>query len=306
MSRLAYAFGGGSAGARAAYALRKAMAAMRAAPFTHLVAAFSIAAALLLCTVIGAATLGARALVEAWSRKGELTVYLAPATGEKEAERLAAMARELSGGTVRLVSADDALASLAASMGDAGKGLLDLPENPLSTTIEIDLGQRPADEVRAIASKLAALSTVEEVDTGEAFTERMSRVAEVAGGIATALLPLLLLGAAVLVGSVVRLGVHERRKEITILRLVGATDAFIRAPLWMEGTLSGLAGGLLAAAGIAAVAVSAGRSLAEALALPAQLDPGALLHPLLLGAVALAGGLVGLVATALSVERQLR
>ncbi|HWV38005.1 MAG TPA: permease-like cell division protein FtsX, partial [Vulgatibacter sp.] len=239
MSRLAYAFDGGSTFARAAYALRKAAAAMRAAPFTHLVAALSIAAALLLCTVIGAATIGARELVEAWSRKGELTVYLAPGTGEKEVERLAALARELSGGTVRAVSADEALASLAASMGDAGQGLLDLHENPLSATLEIDLGDRPEEELRAVARELAALSSVEEVDAGEAFTERMARVAGVAGGIASALLPLLLLGAAVLVGSVVRLGVHERRKEIAILRLVGATDAFIRAPLWVEGALSG-------------------------------------------------------------------
>ena len=306
MSRLAYAFDRGSARARAAYALRKALAAMRAAPFTHVVAAASVAAALSICTVVGAATLGARALVEAWSRSGEITVYLAPGTSAKEAERLAAVARETSGGTVRYVSPEDALASLAASMGEAGQGLLDLPDNPLSGTLEIDLGSRPPEEIRAIVGKLAALSSVEEVDGGAAWTDRMARVARAAEGISGTLLPLLLLGAAVLVGSVVRLGVHERRKEITILRLVGATDGFIRAPLWIEGALSGLAGGLLAAAGVVGVGLGAGRSLAHALSIPPALDPAALLHPLLLGAVVLAGGVVGVVATALSVERQLR
>lgn len=306
MSRLAYAFDRGSARARAIFAFRKAIAAIRAAPFTHLVSIASIAAALLMCTVVGGVAVGARSLLEDWSRQGELTVYLAQGTGAKEGERLAALAREISGGEVRYVPADEALASLAAAMGDAGRGLLELPENPLPGSLEIDLGPRAAEEKEAIAGKLAALASVDEVDRGDAHAERMAQVASAAGAISALLLPLLLLGAAVLAGSVVRLGVHERRREISILRLVGATDAFIRAPFLMEGALAGLAGGLLAAAGTCAVALGAASRLAGVIALPPQLDPAALLHPLLLGAVALAGLLLGLVATALSVERQLR
>lgn len=306
MSRLAYAFDRGSARARFAYAVRKGISAVRAAPMPHLVAVASIAAALLLCAIVGATLVGARSILSEWSRQAELTAYLAPGTSAQEAARLTGLVEGLSKGKVHYVSPDAAIASLAASMGDAGKSLLELGENPLSGSLEIDLGPRAPEEKEEIAEKIAALAGVEEVDRGEALGAKVAQVAGAMEALASVLLPVLLLGAAVLVGSVVRLGVHDRRREIAILRLVGATDGFIRAPLWVEGTLSGLAGGLVAAAGIVAVSLSVGSRLAGALELPTQLDPAALLNPLLLGAVVIAGGAVGLVATALSVERQLR
>lgn len=305
MSRLASAFGvEGSLGSRAAYAFRKALSSMLHAPFTHLIAACSVATALLLSVVGGAAMLQARSLLTSWSQRAELTVYLAPQLTDSDGARLVGRIAGLAQGEARYVSADEALDRLAAALGEGAEELRALATNPLPPSIEVIPGAG-APPLEALVAKFEALEGVDEVDRGSEWGERFQRMARGVEAAGAVILPLLLIGAAVLAGSVVRLAVHERRREIEILRLVGATDAFIRAPFLVEGLLSGLVGGIVAALGLLALAAGVGDDLA-ALPAGASVDLLALASPLSLLAVVGAGALLGLVATALSVERQLR
>ncbi len=110
----------------------------------------------------------------------------------------------------------------------------------------------------------------------------------------------------VLVSNTFQLAVYARRDEIEILKLVGATDWFVRLPFLLEGLLEGLVGGGFAGLGLALGFASGWpRVLA---AVPPLVSLGAQPFPLVqvaLGTLGL-GGLLGLVASGLSVERFLR
>jgi len=306
MSRLASSFGvQGTLWNRASYAFRKAWAAMVHAPFTHLVSMFSIAVSLILAAVIGTAMLQARALLESWGSRTEFTIYLRDGTSAADGLRLQERVANLVKGEARFVSPEEALRRLAASMGEEGRGLTELATNPLPASIEVIPGPE-ARAVEVLQAELQGLEGIAEVDLGSEHARRFVRLARGAEAAGLLLLPILVLAAAVLAGSVVRLGVHERRREIEILRLVGATDAFVRAPFLVEGLLAGLIGGGLAAGGLLILKAQLAPDLLETLPALFRPDLASLASPIQLAAVVGAGALLGVVATALSVERQLR
>jgi cell division transport system permease protein len=121
-----------------------------------------------------------------------------------------------------------------------------------------------------------------------------------------ALLALVAAATAVLVSNTLRLAVYARREEIDIMKLVGATDGYVSAPILLEGALQGLAGAALAAGVLAASTWVLVPRLREALPIAARITPADLLPGSLLAALLLGGTALGLVASALSLRRFLR
>jgi cell division transport system permease protein len=100
----------------------------------------------------------------------------------------------------------------------------------------------------------------------------------------------------IIIGSTIRMAVLARAKEIQIMRLVGATDGFIRAPFLIEGGVKGLLGGMVALALTGATYLAIGRFVVQA----------AFFGPLLAIVGVLAGGALGVLASAVAVGRHLR
>jgi len=100
----------------------------------------------------------------------------------------------------------------------------------------------------------------------------------------------------IIIGSTIRMAILARTREIEIMRLVGATNMFVRLPYLIDGTLKGLLGGILAAILSYGTTVVLGRSLMQTQFFDAR--------QLLLGI--LAGGLLGLIGSWGSVGRHLR
>ncbi len=292
---------------RLLYFVKQALGGMRAAPFGHAVAALTIAVALVLSGVVGALALQAHALLGQWGLRAEITVYLSPQVQAAEAEYLAKQAAEISSGTARYVTSQQAMTRLAAALGEDGATLADLPADTLPASVEVvPAVGTTAEQVEVLALALAKLPGVLDVDYGSAWIERITGLSTAAGVVGLTLLPIILLGAAVLAGSVVRLAIHARAAEIDIQRLVGATNAFVRMPFLFEGFFAGLVGGVLGAAGLLALARYVGPALHAALPLPPELQATALAGPIPLLLVVAAGTLLGLVSSAISVGRHLR
>ena len=115
-----------------------------------------------------------------------------------------------------------------------------LPENPLPASLEISL-RRPED-YRAVADFLAAAPIVDRVQNIQDTTDRLI---ELSGFLRTfGVILLAVIGAIVLfiIINTIRLAVLNRAEEIEVMRLVGASDAFIRWPFVFEGALVGLLG----------------------------------------------------------------
>jgi cell division transport system permease protein len=287
--------------------VRRALAGLRATPFVTLATAAAVAASVFLAAAFAGAFAGGRALVRAWGAQAEMTVYLNASLSETEARTLGARVESLvRGSKVRVIAPADALSRLRAELGDLGPALDGLPQNPLPASLEIALDGEAASAatVRALADKLSKLPGVDEVDYGREWLQRLERALAGARAAGLALGVMLLFTTAFLLYNTIRLGVYARREEIEIMKLVGATDGFVRAPFLVEGFLVGAAGGALAALGLWAARVTLWPAVERAIT-----AAGAVAPPISAGwyaAAVAAGAALGLVGSAAAVARFLR
>ena len=121
----------------------------------------------------------------------------------------------------------------------------DLARNPLPPAYEVI--PIDADRVQEIAGTLdPEPAGVERVTYGEKKAERVLQVATIIGAIFLVGSVILLVASTILIANTIRLSIFARRREIEVMKLVGATNWFVRAPFMLEGILCGLAGSILA------------------------------------------------------------
>jgi cell division transport system permease protein len=122
----------------------------------------------------------------------------------------------------------------------------DLTYNPLPDAFEIQ--PKRAEDVELIAADLRAqqFAGVEKVDFGRATARRIIRVGQVISIIFFGVVILLLAASGLLIANTIRLSIYARRREIEVMKLVGASNWFVRGPFMLEGLFTGLAGAMLA------------------------------------------------------------
>ncbi len=121
----------------------------------------------------------------------------------------------------------------------------DLPYNPLPDSIEIT--PTKAEFIDDVAQSLRPLPPgVAGVDRGKRYSGAVLRVAHVIELIFTIATAILLVAATMLIANTIRLSIFSRRREIEVMKLVGATNWFIRGPFMIEGLLCGVGGAVLA------------------------------------------------------------
>jgi cell division transport system permease protein len=120
-----------------------------------------------------------------------------------------------------------------------------LPYNPLGHAYTV-VPNRPED-TEAIAKSLEPLPAgVHRVTFGEEKAKRILKVANVINSIFLLAGVILLVASTILIANTIRLSIFSRRREIEVMKLVGATNWFVRGPFMLEGLLCGLVGSLLA------------------------------------------------------------
>jgi cell division transport system permease protein len=245
------------------------------------------------------------ALVARWSREVQLDVYLRDEIAAEELERLReALRLDPAVEEVRHVSKEEALARFRDTFAD----LQDLPGflgfNPLPASLEVRLagGAREPARVRRLAESLAARPGVEDVSYDTAWVERLGAMIRLASGAGYFVGGILLLAATFTTSNVIRLALYSRRDEVEILRLVGATRAFIQGPFLVEGLVQGLLGGLLAV-GLLAAAHLAVRAVPDAAGPLVRVATERFLGGGAVAALVAAGGAMGLSGSVLAVRK---
>lgn len=121
-----------------------------------------------------------------------------------------------------------------------------LPSNPLPDAFEVT--PKHGEDVELIAKKIpsGAAVGVEKVNYGKKTAKRILRVARIIEVIFLLAVAVLLAASTLLIANTIRLSIFSRRREIEIMKLVGATNWFVRGPFMLEGLICGLAGSLLA------------------------------------------------------------
>lgn len=147
-------------------------------------------------------------------------------------------------GTVEFSTKEEELESLISSMGDEG-GAWELYEqdNPLNNAYIVKTDD-PQDTM-TIASEIEKIDNVEKVNYGQDVVQNLFQFNELARNIGLVLILALVFTAIFLISNTIKITIMARSKEIGIMKLVGATNWFIRWPFFVEGLLLGVLGSLL-------------------------------------------------------------
>lgn len=177
-----------------------------------------------------------------------LEVFVDPSLNEEEIHRLEAEIRRLPlVESVTYISPREALQNFQRDFGGDLVSLLE--ENPLPPSLQVILaaGYRQIDQIDALVDKVKSLPAVDDVLYQEKLARLINRYFLVAVVGVLGLGATIFFVSTLLIFNTIRLTIHSRQSIIEIMRLVGATDRFVKAPFMIEGILQGLIGGLLAA-----------------------------------------------------------
>jgi cell division transport system permease protein len=270
----------------------------------HALSVFSLAVAFV---CLGAALLvltNLRAIEERWAHAGRASIYLKDNAAAHDVEQLkSALAAVPIVTSVRYVSASQARSEFGQKEAGPRAELAALPVEAFPASIEIEVKNDVTDaELSDVVGKLRQLPAVDDVETYQAWTERLGRL--IRGGVAAAALLALVVFASVLavVGSTIRLALQRRRTEVEVLKLVGATDRFIKGPFLVEGMSQGALGATGAIALLAALFFVVRGRLDSELATLVGVEPSFLPWQVVVGMV-LVGMLLGVFAALLGLRR---
>lgn len=272
----------------------------------HVVAVASLVIAFL---CLGAALLSVENLgrvAERWSGVRHLTIYLKDAAAPSDVAQLRLVLESLQETrTVRHVTADQARAEFAQQV-DLGSSAASLPADAFPASLEVVLAPETAEaRIAKIAERVRQLGAVEEVETYRDWLAQMGALMS-AGKSAVLLLSLLVTVCVLaIIGNTIRLAVANRRREIEVLKLCGATDGFVASPFLLEGVMQAVAAAVLAMLALLALYFAVRGQLEATLGAVTGVRT-AFLQPTTALAIVLGGGLAGAVGSALSLRRYLR
>lgn len=219
----------------------------------QLLSVFSVAVAFVCLAATLLVVVNVDSLRGKWSQSARASVYLDPDVEGATIQAVQAALRKTPGVTnVDYVSSEQARAEVLGTTQD--EALVRLPEDAFPSSIEVTLEDESARErVEQLANQLATLPAVESVETYGAWGQRLSKL--LTGGVQAALLLVSIVLASVVsvVGSTMRMALSRRQTEVEVLKMVGATDSYVRGPFVIEGASQGGLGALLALAIMGAV-----------------------------------------------------
>ena len=152
--------------------------------------------------------------------------------------------------SIKFSPKEDELNSLIENMGEQGSAFeLFEQDNPLNDVYILKTYQ--PEDVVTVAKKVEKMDYVETVKYGQGFVEKMFNIVNTSRNIGIVLIAALLFTAMFLISNTIKITIFARRREIEIMRLVGATNGFIRWPFFLEGLWLGIMGSIIPIALIA-------------------------------------------------------
>jgi cell division transport system permease protein len=214
----------------------------------------------------------------------------------------------------RLIAADPRVASVEYVPKEKGwadlqrrlRGQIDtslIPGNPLPDVLRVHA--KHPEQVPAVAANIGRLSGIGTVRYGHSEVVRLLQLGDVLRRVGVGVIALFFCVAGIIIANTIRLTVFARRREISIMQLVGATNFYIRAPFICEGLLDGLVGTLLAVVVLGVARVTIWPKLVAAL-LFIPLNSVSFELGRMVAELFVVGGAVGIVASWIAVGRHLR
>jgi cell division transport system permease protein len=190
-------------------------------------------------------------VVTRWSRKVQVTFYLTDGLETPIRDSLVGRLQDDAAvESVEVITRDQALERFRSLFRDLQTLPDDLGENPFPASVEATLrpGRESPEEVQRLVSAFEKAPGVEEVQYDLLWIQRLATAIRLVRGVGALLGGILVLAGVFTISNVIRLTVYARQDELDIMRLVGATRAYVKGPFVVEGLIQGGLGGLISVA----------------------------------------------------------
>lgn len=227
---------------------REAFLSFRRAPLLSVLSVTTIAFSLFTVGLFGLVAVNLRQALRGLEERVEIVAFTLRGT---PSETIALATQDIAAfpevKDVSFVSEEEALRRARAELVEFRDAYRDIQVNPLPASIEVRMkdGYRDAATVERVAQRLRGFGFIEDVRFGREWIQKLDHLRNITGVVGLVIGLAFAAVAVVIIGVTIRLTLLQRAREISIMRLVGATNWFIRGPFLLEGALKGLLGGLL-------------------------------------------------------------
>lgn len=231
------------------YLLREGILGLQRRQVSGTVAVLIMGSALLMLALFSLVTINLDRVLQTVRGDIDLVVYLDDAIHEEELGLLAKDLRGMVGvRAVEYVDRETALRRFRTELADDAELLDALESNPLPASFEIslDANTQDSEHITGLTESLQQYPGVMEVVAQIEWVRRLDRFARIFMVVTAVIGVIVLVSALFVISNTVRLTVEERADQVEIMRLVGATNTFIRTPFVIGGALQGAAAGMLA------------------------------------------------------------
>ena len=228
------------------YFVAEAVKSMRLNGLMSIASVSTVALSLLILGTFLMMVLNLNHLASALESQVEISVYLQDGLADRPMREVGTRITQIPGVTeVMFVSKEEALVKFKKRLGEQQSLLTALGDsNPLPNAFEVKVAK--PEQVKAVAQAIGQLSGIENAKFGQEVVEKLFQLTQLIRIFGLVLIVFLAFAALFIISNTIRITVFARRREIGIMKYVGATDWFIRWPFVLEGMILGFGGALIA------------------------------------------------------------
>jgi len=227
-------------------AVREAINASRRAPLLSLLGVVTIAFSLFAFGLFALVAVNIRHALRGVEERVEVRAFVSDGT---PADAIAAAMGDIRAfpevARVEYVTQEGALTRARSDLGEFSD-VFEEAMLPASLDVHLRAGLRDPATVKEVADRVKSYQFVDDVRYGQEWVDKLYQLRTIAAGTGLGLGLAFAAVSIIIIGATIRVSVLAREREISIMRLVGATDAFVRAPFLIDGFAKGIVGGLLA------------------------------------------------------------
>lgn len=226
---------------------RRAIKDMADNTFLHVVTIITIALSILIASAVGLLFSNAADVMSSWKRGVRIMAYVDRTASETELREVQGRLESMNGvREVTFISKESALSELKSQMKRQQALLENLDRNPLPDAFEVHMqpSGQTWEKIETLAAHIEAVDVIDDVEYGQAWLGRFTSIFNVFQFIGVAMGVLFFMVTVFIISNTIRLALYSRREEIEIMRLVGATDGFIKFPSYIAGIIQGAVGGV--------------------------------------------------------------
>ena len=222
---------------------------MLSEPIQTLLTVVVIAIALALPSMMFLALHNVQTLSSGFASSAQITVFVKKDTGSQATSQLENELKALPEvAATTYISSEQALEEFKALSG-FGSALQYLDDNPLPAVFLVQPARSGAAELaqaQELVTAIGALAAVDDIQVDMLWMQRLATITDVSKKLVLAMGVALVIGVLLVIGNTIRLAIQSRREEIIVVKLVGATDAYVQRPFLYTGLLLGLFGAIVA------------------------------------------------------------